>query len=62
MKFRIEISMLMNFAGLFLGHVLKCRATVVLLLYQNDVTETNEKLFWSGLHTVFHQIYKLLSR
>ena len=31
MKFKIEISILVNFAGLCLGHLLKCLATVVSL-------------------------------
>ena len=32
-KFRIEISIPENFAGLCLGHLLKCLATVVSLLF-----------------------------
>ena len=32
MKFKIEISMSENFAGLCFGHLLKCIATVVSLL------------------------------
>ena len=53
-----------EFCWIFLGHLLKCRATVVsLFCVMTVVTETNEKLFFlSGLHIAFHKIYKLSSR
>ena len=51
-----------NFAWLFLGHLLKCLATVVSLLCDMSIRVTEILLgawFFFGLHIVFHIVCNL---
>ena len=52
-----------NFAGLFLGHLLKCLAIVASLICQGNVTKIWLGVYsWFGLCIVFYRIYKLSNR